>query len=183
VTTAIATCSICGCELVDRHHLAMTCGSPDCDAQVHRNAEKSRARNADRGKFLAIDRRERLHALGELVRWEKAAAEADARSERAIAKAARKRAREIVDVLGFDPLAYVPDRSVSDAASEDNALGRIIAKRTQVMLRCIPATTSDLAAAANLSASSVRAYLRPYLESGAIVTRLHGRVTWWQEAE
>lgn len=181
MATDLVTCSVCGSALEGRHGLATTCGSAECAAEARRNRESARSRNSHRGQFLAVDRYERLHALGELVRWEEAAAEADARGEAAVKRAARKRAREIVEVLGFDPLAYVPDRSFENASQENSALGRTIAKRTQAMLRRVPGTTSELAEAAGIAPANVRAYLRSYLESGYIVNRTEGRVTWWEE--
>lgn len=165
-----------------RHGLAITCGSEACAVEARRRRERSRSRYVTRGQFVAVDRYERLNALAELVRWEQTAAEAEARGERAVERAARKQARDVVDVLGFDPLAYVPDRSMSEAAKEDSALGRTIAKRTQKMLRRVPGTTSDLAEAAGIAPANVRAYLRAYLENGEIVNRVEHRVTWWEEA-
>lgn len=182
-TEQVATCEVCSAVLVDLPANAKTCGSDACRREHARKLETNRSRYAMRGQFLAVDRYERLNALRELVRWSDAADEAEARGERAIAKGARKKVAEVVEVLGFDPLAYVPDRSVSDAASEENALGRVISRRTQAMLRRVPGTTSDLAEAAGVSPSNVRAYLRPYLENGELVNRAERRVTWWEEPE
>ena len=182
-TEQVAICEVCSAVLVDLPVHAKTCATDACRAELARRHEARRSRYVDRGKFLAIDRGERLHALRELVRWSDAADEADARSERAVAKGAREKVREIVEVLGFDPLAYVPDRSMSDAATEENALGRVIARRTQAMLRRVPGTTSDLAEAAGIAPSSVRSYLRAYLENGELVNRAEQRVTWWEEPE
>ena len=182
-TDTITTCEVCGKPTPRRNSFGVLCGSDECRIEARKRSEKRRSRHADRGKFLALDRYERLHALRELVRWSDAADEAEARSERAVAKAARAKVREVVEVLGFDPLAYVPDRSMSEAATEESALGRVIAKRTQAMLRRVPGTTSDLAEAAGIAPSSVRSYLRAYLENGEIVMRVDHRVTWWEEPE
>jgi hypothetical protein len=183
MSTAITrACVICGADNSHRKSHERTCGSPTCIEENRRNskraAEARRTRNTE--GFVATDRYERCRALGELVRWTELEHEAEARGVEVIARKAREKAAELIQILGFDPLIHVPDRSVQTAGERNDALGRIISARAQAMLARIPGTTSDLADAAGIRASSVRSYLLTYLERGEIVCRTEGRVTFWE---
>lgn len=179
------TCVICGKPNDHMKAGQVTCGDDYC---IRRNKlEAGKRREALRvrhyrsgGEMRAIDRGERVRVLKELIRWSEVVEEAEARSEPAAARAAKKRVAECVDLLGFDPCVYVPDRSIEDAGKADDALGVIIGRRQQALLRAIPGTTSELAEAANVRSSDVRGYLKSYLDRGDVACRIEGRVTYWE---
>lgn len=177
-------CPICGEPCASAK--AATCGSHGC-LYEHRK-RITRRRNARLGKGqttgapVIVDRSERVHALGELARWSRLEIEAAAAGQHDLARAADGKAAEIVALLGFDPRAYVPDRSVEVRANGDDTLARLISKRTQLLLGAIPGTTAELAAAAGVNSASVRSYLLGYLDRGEIVCTVERNVTRWEVA-
>lgn len=180
-------CVICGEAMPPRQGTEVTCGSQFCREQNRREGARRREQNRVRsfrqsGHFVAIERAERVRVLKELIRWSEVVEEAEARSEPTTERAARKRVEELVELLGFDPLVYLPDRSVAEAAREENALGAIVSRRQRAILRAIPGTTSELAEAANIRSQDVRPYLKSYLDRGVVTCRMEGRVTHWEVA-
>lgn len=123
--------------------------------------------------MLATDRHERLTALTELTRLAHVEAQAAERGEHEVARLIAEKMRDVVSVLGFDPLAYRPER---------DAPGLIINKRTLAMLRAMPGSTAALAQAAGVPTNHVRAYLLAYVERGEVVTRREGKSTRWEVA-
>lgn len=179
------TCVICGEAMPPRQGTEVTCGSQFCREQNRREGARRRERNRVRsftqsGRFVAVERSERVRVLKELIRWSEVAEEAAARHEPKAERAAIERVEELVDLLGFDPLVYLPDRSVEEIVQEKNALGAIVSRRQEAILRAIPGTTSELADAANIRAQDVRPYLKAYLDRGVITCRTEGRVTHWE---
>jgi hypothetical protein len=81
--------------------------------------------------------------------------------------------REVVSLLGFDPLDYSPERDITSL---------VINARAQAMMRALPGTTSDLARAAGVRPNFVRAYLLPYVNRGEIVARKTKKTTYWEMA-
>lgn len=124
--------------------------------------------------MIAAPRDERLHALGELVRWANVEAEATERRERHVAREARKRIDEIVNVLGFDPLEYDAGR---------DAVSVIISKRSRQMLAALPGTTAHVAKAAGVGSQHVSSYLWAYVLRGEITCEKKGQTMWWAVVE
>jgi hypothetical protein len=187
-----APCPICGAEVIVRRVNQTTCGSEACKAANRKRADDEQARRrrerADLvrrggGEFLAIERRERLAALRELVKWADVQEQAEARRERALVNSAARRMREVVSVLGFDPLTYLPERSVADAMEGDDGLAVILSRRLEAIIRALPGTTNDLADAAGIPARYVSQYVLPLYERGEITRTTAGRRTWWAVAE
>lgn len=181
------TCVICGEAIAPRKGTEVTCGSQFCREQNRREGARRREQRRVRsyrqsGHFVAVERAERVRVLKELVRWSEVVEEAEARSEPAAERAARKRVEELVELLGFDPLTYLPDRTVEAASREENALGAIVSRRQQAILRAIPGTTSELAEAANIRSQDVRPYMKAFLDRGVVTCRMDGRVTHWEVA-
>ena len=179
------TCAICATPIPHVQASAMTCGSDFCRQQyrseVSRKREATRVRGHKRpGEFRAVERRERVNVLKELVRWSEVAEEAEARRERSTKRAAEKRVAELVQLLGFDPLLYLPDRSIETAAAGDDALAKVVTRRQQALLRAIPGRTAQLAESAGINPQDVRPYLRKFVESGDVVIRTEGKATIWE---
>ena len=186
-----APCVICGETVTERRAHQTTCGAEECKAANRRRAsDESARRRRERaetarggGEFLAIERRERLNALRELVKWADVQEEAEVRRERALVHSAARRMREVVGVLGFDPLTYVPERSVADAMEGDDGLAVILSRRLEAILRALPGTSNDLADAAGIPARYVSQYVLPLYERGEITRTTEGRRTMWAVAE
>jgi hypothetical protein len=123
---------------------------------------------------IAVERDERLHTLYELVTLAQVENSARQRGDHTAAREAGKRMREVVAVLGFDPLRYEPGR--------DNA-ERLISRRTLRLLRRMPGTTAELAKAAGIQSNSVRAYLLWHLNAGDVRCSRTGKGVWWELAE
>lgn len=186
-------CVVCGAAVVNPRANQTTCGSSFCTAEnrrlaAARRSEERHKREKERaavtgGAFVAVERAERLNVLRELVRWEDVQAEAIARRERGLANEAKRRARELVSVLGFDPLTYIPDRATFRAMEEQDGLGRLVSRRLGLMLRALPATTNELAEVSGVHARNVGAYLLPLLERGEITRTVVGTRTTWAVPE
>lgn len=117
--------------------------------------------------MIAVTRSERLHTLGELVRWANVECEATERGEHGVAKEAGRKMREVVQCLGFDPLDYEPER---------DAVGQIVSARVGKMLNAMPGTSRELAEAAGLQRpDDVRAYLAAYVERGEVIAERRDR--------
>jgi hypothetical protein len=93
---------------------------------------------------IAGPREERLNVLAELVRLGTVERAAQDRGDHTGAAAANERMREVVSLLGFDPLEYEPGR---DAAA------LVINRRVRRMLDAMPATTTELGKVAGSGAS------------------------------
>lgn len=186
-----APCVICGAAVTERRAHQTTCGAEACKAANRRRAsDESARRRRERaetarggGEFLAIERRERLNALRELVKWADVQEEAEVRRERALVHSAARRMREVVGVLGFDPLTYLPERSVAAAMQGDDGLAVILSRRLEAIIRALPGTTNDLADAAGIPARYVSQYVLPLYERGEITRTTEGRRTIWAVAE
>jgi hypothetical protein len=185
-------CVVCGAVVTGRRANQTTCGAEACKVAnrqraADERAQRVRARQAAArpggGEFLAVEPAERLRALRELVKWADVHEEAEARKERALVNSAARRMREVVGVLGFDPLAYIPERAMQEAMAGDDALGRILSRRLEAMLRALPGTTNDLAVAAGIPARTVAQYVLPLYERGEITRTTDGRRTTWAVAE
>ena len=185
-------CVVCGAVVTGRRATQTTCGAEACkvanrQSAADERAQRVRARQAAArpggGEFLAVEPGERLRALRELVKWADVHEEAEARKERALVNSAARRMREVVGVLGFDPLAYIPERAMQEAMAGDDALGRILSRRLEAMIRALPGTTNDLAVAAGIPARTVAQYVLPLYERGEITRTNDGRRTTWAVAE
>lgn len=125
--------------------------------------------------MIAGEREERLNVLAELVKWARIEREARERREHSVAREASRRMREVIGLLGFDPLEYQVGR---DAAS------LLITRRCRRMLDAMPASTTDLAKAAGVPSRDVHAYLSGMVAKGDVVVHRKGRrTTWWEVAE
>lgn len=112
--------------------------------------------------MIAVESYERLHTLRELVGLVEVEFAARERGDHAVATDAARRARQVVSVLGFDPIRYDPGR-------DDPA--RIIGARTLLLLQAMPGTSAQLSKAAGIRSNSVRQYLLPYLYAGEVTCR------------
>lgn len=122
--------------------------------------------------MIAVERDERLHTLGQLVRLAELERTARERGDHADARAHGRRMREVVSVLGFDPIRYEPGR--------DNA-ARIIGGRTVRLLAAMPGTTGDVAKAAGVHGNAVRQYMLAMLLAGEVrCTRRPTGGMWWE---
>jgi len=120
---------------------------------------------------IAVERDERLHTLGQLVRLAELERQARERGEHADAKRHGKQMREVVSLLGFDPIRYQPGRDMAE---------RLISARTLKMLRAMPNTTALVAKAAGVPSNSVRQYMLAMLLAGEVrCTRRPGGM-WWE---
>ena len=121
--------------------------------------------------MIAVERDERLHTLGQLVRLAELEREARDRGDHPEAKRHGKHMREVVTLLGFDPIRYEPGRDMAE---------RLIRGRTLKMLRAMPGTTRDVATAAGVPGNAVRQYMLAMLLAGEVrCTRRPGGM-WWE---
>jgi hypothetical protein len=120
---------------------------------------------------IAGPREERLNVLAELVRLGAFEREATDRGDHKAVSEAKTRMREVVSLLGFDPLEYEPGR---DAAA------KVINRRVQRMLDAMPATTSQLAKAAGVTTRDVPAYLCALINHGDVVCERVKNSTHWK---
>lgn len=121
--------------------------------------------------MIAGPREERLNVLAELVKWAQVEAEAKARREHKLAREASERMREVVALLGFDPLEYDCGR---DAAS------LLLSKRSREILKLMPGTTREIAQAAGIAPQDIHAYLRQFITRGEVRSTKQGTVTYWE---
>lgn len=124
--------------------------------------------------MIAVESQERLHTLHELVSLAKVESQARERGDWAAAREAGKRMREVVSVLGFDPIRYEPGRDYPE---------RLIAARTLRMLRRMPGTTAELAKAAGIQSNAVRQYLLAYILAGEVICKRKSGGMWWEVRE
>jgi hypothetical protein len=120
---------------------------------------------------IAVSYTERINAIGELVKWASIESQARDRQEHSVASAAGKRMREVVKILGFDPLTYEPGRDGAELLIRGRALR---------MLRAMPGPTADVAKAAGVPSSYVRQYLMAYVMSGEVRCERRGTAMWWE---
>ena len=121
--------------------------------------------------MIAGPREERLNVLTELVKWAHVEAEAKARREHKVAREASKRMRELVQLLGFDPLEY-------DCGRDAAAL--LLSKRSREILSHMPGTTRDIAKATGIEPHNLHAYLRQFITRGEVRSVKQGTVTYWE---
>jgi hypothetical protein len=120
---------------------------------------------------IAVERDERLHTLGQLVRLAELERNCRERGDHSDARAHGRRMREVVRVLGFDPIRYEPGRDMAE---------RLIRARTLKMLRAMPGTTRDVSKAAGVPGNAVRQYMLAMLLAGEVrCTRRPGGM-WWE---
>lgn len=124
--------------------------------------------------MIAVERDERLHTLYELVTLAQVENAARQRGDHAAARDAGRRMREVVRVLGFDPVRYEPGR---------DAVERLINRRTLRMLQAMPGTTAQIAKAAGVPSNSVRQYLLAYINAGDVRCARRERGMWWEVVE
>ena len=121
--------------------------------------------------MIAGDREERLNVLTELVKWAKVEQEAKDRHQHKVAREAERRMRELIGLLGFDPIEYECER---DAAA------LILSKRTREIIRHLPGSSDEVAQAAGVAPRDLHAYLRTYINRGEVACIKQGTVTYWQ---
>jgi len=72
---------------------------------------------------------------------------------------AQRRLAEVVAVLGFDPIVYQPGRDYA---------ARFVASTSRTLIRAMPGTTREIAAAAGCPPRDVRAHLLGHLDRGEV---------------
>jgi len=120
---------------------------------------------------IAVERAERLHTLYQLVQLAQVENEARERGEHGLARQTAKRMREVVRVLGFDPLDYEPGR--------DNAAA-LIRSRTLRMIAAMPAFTADVARAGGIASKDVRQYMLAHILAGDVACERRDGGMWWE---
>lgn len=121
--------------------------------------------------MIAGDREERLNVLRELVKWARIEHEAAERHEHSVAREARKRMRELVSLLGFDPLEY-------DCGRDGAAL--LLSRRSREILKHLPGSSREIAKATGVPPQNLHAYLREYITRGEVACSKQGTVTYWE---
>lgn len=112
--------------------------------------------------------------LCELVKWAQIERDARDRREHSVAREAGRRMREVVQVLGFDPLEYEIGR---------DAAGMILNRRSREIMRHIPGSSAEIAKATGLLQKDLHAYLRPFITRGEIRCVRDGRGYQWEVVE
>lgn len=121
--------------------------------------------------MIAVTAVERLATLREIVRLGTRAEYCAAVGMEVELAEATALLGEVVEVMGFDPIAYQPGR--------DN-FAKIVTERSHAMLKAMPGTTAEIAAASGCRSRDVPAYMLAFVRNGEVRRSKAQNTTYWE---